>query len=121
MATGGEQEGMDDQVCPLAGCLGLAHHLWGDGEDVLLHRFNHTEGIRPGVIEFPAQFRRVAGQRHEGDIMLRCKIGKATRPCQPDGVPPGLLKPDRQRQEGLEVTARAVGEQGDMHGSILSD
>ncbi len=81
--------------------------------------FDRAESIPADVVDKGAHRFRVARQRREGNSVLGGKIGKAIGGGEAHAVT-GFLQPERQRGKRLHVAARAVGEDGDFHGSVFN-
>lgn len=109
---------VNDKVGIPAGFVGLTQNVQADLDSIIHHSANLLDEVEARVIEPAAQVLRIAGQRNELDPISFDKIPETGWRCQFDRVT-SLHQPKRKRKERLDVTARTIGEDGDIHWGIL--
>ena len=118
VSTNNMGKGMKDQISIFAGCLGLSPDVGADLDRMVRQFVEQLEEVMSGVVHPAAKFFWITSQGHKFNSMFFDQTLESPRRCKLDGMS-RFLKPSRQRQKRLDIAARAIGEDGDSHASIL--
>lgn len=114
MPANSMSERMNDEIRTFRCVLGLAHDIHADLDCVTHELPNHFEGVESGIVELTAQILRLSCQGNERNLVLLHEGFEAGGRSQFHGMPV-RHQADRQRQERLDIAARTVGEDCDVH------